>query len=452
MLVMSLPLSVAAAQDASASLRGTVIDSIRRAPLVGATVIALRAASNAGGDARDYSATTDARGKFTINALPPGLYMVTVEHPWLDSTGFGVPPQKADLIKEHSATVNLAVPSGATIRSVFCASTAADSSVGLVAGYVKDAQSDRPVQGIRVVFAWSDFDVDRRTAQATPRDRVAAATTDRDGMFRMCGVPVLRTLSLQAQFGDHKATGIIETIVPASGVLVETIRFDPNAKGTVGLNGAIRDEASQRVIAGAHVHLVGATAEVVTESDGSFHLIDVPLGTQSIEVTALGYAPRHYTLELKSGQVANVVIGLAETGTVLDSVKVRGARRSAFDHNHEFDERSAHGAGQYITAAMIDKASPLETAELLQQVHGYYVMMDTVYSSRGLTALGSNSASNPVDRVCKPKLYVDGTYSDRMMNDIAPRDIYGIEIYASGTLVPPQYKSGLCGVILIWTK
>jgi hypothetical protein len=451
-MVLSVPLSFAAAQDASASLRGTVIDSIRRAPLVGATVIALRAATNAEADARDYSATTDAHGKFAINALPPGLYMVTVEHPWLDSTGFGVPPQKADLIKEHSATVNLAVPSGATIRSVFCASTAADSSVGLVAGYVKDAQSDRPVQGIRVVFAWSDFEVDRRTAQATPRDRAVAATTDRDGMFRMCGVPVLRTLSMQAQFGDHKATGIIETIVPSSGVLVETIRFDPNARGTVALNGAIRDEVSQQRIAGAHVHLVGTTGEIVTERDGVFHLIDVPLGTQSIEVTALGYAPRRYTLELKSGQVDDVIIGLAETGTVLDSVKIRGAKRSAFDRNREFDERSAHGAGQYITEAMIEKASVLESSELLQQVHGYYVMQDTVYSSRGVTALGSNDPKNPANRVCKPKLYVDGTYSDRMMNDIAPGDIHGIEIYASGTLAPPQYKSGLCGVILIWTK
>jgi hypothetical protein len=446
-MAMSVPLSFAAAQEASASLRGTVVDSIRRGPLVGATVIALRATSNSGGDARDYSATTDARGRFAINALPPGLYMVTVEHPWLDSTGFGVPPQKADLIREHSATVNLAVPSGATIRSVFCASTAADSSLGLVAGYVKDAQSDRPVEGIRVVFAWSDFDVDRRTARATPRDRVAAATTDRDGMFRMCGVPVLRTLSLQAQSGDHKATGIIETIVPSSGVLVETIRFDPNAKGTVAVNGAVRDEASQQMIGGAHVHLVGGSGETVTERDGSFHLVGVPLGTQSIEVTALGYAPRRYPIELKSGQVDNVVIGMAESGTVLDSVKVRGSKRSAYDRNHEFDERSAHGTGQYITEAMIEKASPLETAELLQQVRGYFVMMDTVYSSRGVSAIAAST-----DHMCKPVLYVDAVRSDRMMNDIAPSDIHGIEIYASGSVIPLQYKSGLCGIILIWTK
>jgi hypothetical protein len=447
LMLTSVPLCVAAAQDASASLRGTVIDSIRRGPLVGATVIALRAATSSGGDTRDYTATTDARGKFTIAALPPGLYVVTVEHPWLDSTGLGVPPQKADLISERSATVNLAVPSGATIRAVFCSSTAADSSVGLVAGYVKDAQSNRPVEGIRVVFAWSDFDVDRRTAHATPRDRVAAATTDRDGMFRMCGVPVLRTLSLQAQYGDHKATGIIETAVPASGVLVQTIRFDPNARGTVALNGFVRDEASQEKIHGAHVHLVGATGEVVTERDGVFHLIDVPLGTQSIEVTALGYAPRRYAIELMSGQVDDVVIGMVETGTVLDSVKVRGARRSAFDRNREFDERSAHGAGQYITEAMIEKASPLETAELLQQVRGYYVMMDTVYSSRGISAIAPNA-----DRVCKPVLYVDGMRSDRTMNDVAPSEIHGIEIYATGSVVPPQYKSGLCGIILIWTR
>ncbi len=254
-----VPFALAAAQETAASLRGTVTDSIRRGPLAGATFVVSHTGVGPTGDAHDYTATTDAHGKYAIGSLRPGRYLVTVEHPWLDTTGFAVPAQTVDLTSVHSANVNLAVPSGATIRSTFCAKQAADTSIGLVAGYVKDARSEKPLDGIRVVFAWSDFDVDRRTARATPHDRVAAAATDRSGTFRICGLPVLRTISMQAQVGDRNATGIVEIQVPASGVLVETLRLDPSATARVALSGSVRQNGSNRAVAGAHVQLVGAT-------------------------------------------------------------------------------------------------------------------------------------------------------------------------------------------------
>ena len=88
LVLMSVPLSVAATQASTGSLHGTVTDSIRNRPLNGATVIASRAAARGAGDARDYTATTSARGKYAFDSLPPGEYTLTVEHPWLDSTDF----------------------------------------------------------------------------------------------------------------------------------------------------------------------------------------------------------------------------------------------------------------------------------------------------------------------------------------------------------------------------
>lgn len=116
-------------------------------------------------------------------------------------------------------------------------------------------------------------------------------------------------------------------------------------------------------------------------------------------------------------------------------------------HALKFDERSAHGAGQYITREMIAKAHPVQTADLFQQVSGYYVMQDTVYSSRGITRLEPGA-----DRVCKPAVYIDGGLATRTMNDILPNAIYGIEIYASAANVPPQYPAANCGAIFIWTR
>jgi hypothetical protein len=447
LLLMMVALSRVPAQETAPALHGTVTDSIRHIALAGATVIASRAADR-NGAAKDFTATTDLHGRFAIATLPPGVYVVTVEHPWLDSTGLGIPAQTVSLVGVPTATVNLAVPSGATIRALLCPISAHDTTLGLIAGYVKDVNSDHPVAGARVVFAWDDFDVDQRSARALEHKRLAAATSGRDGEFRICGVPVQRPLLMQAQIGSHEATGAVEVEVPPSGVLVETLRLDASPSGSTALTGEVRKSGSGRPIAGAHVHLYGATGEVLSAPDGSFRLIDVPYGTQSVEVTALGYYPRRYAVEVHPGEVPKVVIPMLEMGPVLDSVRIIAKRQGVAANLHrEFDERSAHGSGQYITEEMIAKAAPLQTAELMQQVRGFYVMQDTVYSSRGTTSIGATS-----NHVCQPTLFIDGNPSAGTMNDIVPSAIHGIEIYASSINVPPKYPSASCGAILIWTK
>ena len=435
--------AVAAQAKPPLELRGTVIDSIRHVPLAGATVIASQTSSTDGA-MPDLMATTDARGRYTMSPGKPGVYLVTVEHPWLDSTGLGVPARSVSLT-DQPVTLNLAVPSGATIRATFCPVSGRDSTLGLVAGYVKDVNSEHPVAGARVVFAWDDFDVDRISAHATERKRLAAVTSGPDGTFRLCGLPVMRTLLVQAQVGAHQATGAVEAEVPASGVLVETLRIDASPSGSTSVAGDVRKSGTTRPIAGAHIHLFGNTGEVVSAPDGSFRLTSVPYGTQSVEVTALGYYPRRYAVDVRPGTEPKVTIPLLEMAPVLDSVRVTAKRQGPLTLNKEFDERSAHGSGQYITEDMIAKAQVLQTAELMQQVRGFYVMSDTVYSSRGVTALTGN-------RVCQPTLYINGNPGVGTMNDIVPSAIHGIEVYASSINVPPQYPASSCGAILIWTK
>lgn len=396
--MISAPLAIAAGQDAMASLRGTVTDSIRHGPLVGATVVASPVNGSGARNARIYSATTDARGKFSLAVLPRDTYVLTVEHPWLDSTGLGVPARKVDLLARRSATVNLAVPSGATIRSAFCSTAARDSTTGLIAGYVNDARSQHPVSDARVVFAWSDFDVDPNTAVATPHDRIVAANTTHDGTFRMCGLPVGHTILVQAQFGDRDARGITEVQIPQSGVLVETLLLE-----------------------GDSVHGTAASGDTARDDP-------------------------------QSAGHGNAATATLRGATALNAVQIVGTRTAANTRNSEFDERSAHGAGQYITEEMIAKANAAETAELMQQVHGFYVMSDTVYSTRGTTALPSTNPTRQVGRVCQPALYIDGIRGVRTMDDIPPSVIHGIEIYESSVSVPPRYQGSLCGVILIWTK
>lgn len=450
---VALPLAAAAAQTPTASLHGTVTDSIRKGPLAGATVIASPMTAGNASAAPNYTVKANARGKYTIDSLPPGVYTLTVEHPWLDSTGLGVPAKQADLRHARTLTVNLAVPSGATIRGTSCPLAAGDSTAGLVAGYVQAVNSNHPVSGARVVFAWNDFTVDSRTARSTPVKRTAAVSTGADGTFRICGIPVLRTLLMQAQFGDREETGAVEVEVPASGVLVETLHLSGDAGGTTTISGTVQREGSRAPIAGAHVHLYGGTADALTAVDGSFHLHDVPFGTQSVEVTALGFYPRRYAMDLHSNAPGSATISMLEVAKALASIKVIAQRTAELPGEREFDDRSARGQGQYITEAMIDKAQPYYTTDLFRQVRGFAVVENTVYSSRGVTQLPSTDPSRQVSRRCSPAMYLDGSpVSSEIINDLLPTAIHGIEVYASDANAPAMYQGGTCGMILIWTK
>jgi hypothetical protein len=451
--LMVAPIAVVVAQEPTASLRGTVTDSIRHGPLVGATVVVSQTGVAPAGDAHDYTATTDAHGKYAIGSLRAGSYVVTVEHPWLDSTGLGVPARNIG-INGASTTVNLAVPSGATIRAAYCPIAAHDSTIGLVAGYVKDAHTDHPVGAARVVFTWSDFDVDRRTARATPHRLSASVITGRDGTFRVCGLPVLRPMLMQAQFGDHDATGAIDATIPASGVLVETLRLDASVTGTASLAGNVQRDGALGPIAGAHVRLYGSQTEVLSAADGSFHLNDVPSGTQSVEVTALGFYPRRYMVDVLSTGMASATIGMIEVAKTLDSIRIIAKRQATPLWDREFDDRRAHGQGQYFTEDMIAKADPFQITDLLRQVNGFAVSTTgTITSTRGLTTV----MSDPKNKTggggpCSPPIYLNGMPFAAEIDMISPAVIHGIEVYASSAAAPAKYHAELCGIILVWTK
>ncbi len=447
------PLALLAAQEPVASLHGTVTDSIRRGPLVGATVVVSQAGVGAGTEAHDYTATTDAHGKYAIGSVRAGSYVVTVEHPWLDSTGLGVPARNI-AINNSATTVNLAVPSGATIRAAYCPLAAHDSTIGLVAGYVKDAHNDHPVGGARVVFTWNDFDVDRRTARATPRRLSASVITGHDGTFRVCGLPVMRPMLMQAQFGDHEATGAIDATIPASSVLVETLRLDASVTGTASLAGKVQRDGALGPIAGAHVRLYGAATEAVSAADGSFRLSDVPLGTQSIEVTALGFYPRRYMIDVHSNAMDSTTIGMIEVAKTLDSIRIIAKRQATPLWDREFDDRRAHGQGQYITEEMIEKADPFKITDLFRQLHGFQVSQyGSLTSTRGLTSLMSDPRNaTGGGGPCSPPIYLNGMPFGAQIDLIAPSAIHGIEVYASNATAPAQYHAGVCGIILVWTK
>jgi hypothetical protein len=443
---------VTAAQEPSRQIRGVVTDSVHRQPLRAATVIATPASAAA--DSAFHSALTDGRGRFTLDGLRTGRYLLTVEHPWIDSSGVGVPPVEVSVPAEGGATAALGIPSTATLRRVFCPAALRDSTLGVMLGVVRRTDGT-PMAGARVVFSWADFDVDLRSAVARTRQLTAAAVADSIGVYRACGLPVARTLLVQAQAGSAAQSGVLEEQIAESGVLVRDFHLGGGAAadslaplGRLAIGGTVRSMAGQPV-AGAQVRLFGTTRSATTNDAGEFRLTGLPGGTQGIEVVALGYYPFRIRVEVTDA-APPLAVRLERAAVVLDSMRIMAKRqRNPFaQSSREFDDRIASGRGLFITEEEIARRKPFETSDLFKLLPGVRVLgfgADAkIASTRGRVTIGNTE--------CALDVFIDGVPGQQgELNTLPPEALHGAELYTVAD-APAKYRVGPCGALFLWTK
>jgi len=444
------------ASGQSARISGTVTDSVHRAPLVDATVLATPVAPTR--DTVFHAARTDASGRFTIDRLQVGTYVVSVEHAFTDSIGLSVPSRDVKVAESGESTVALALPSVATLRRALCGPTVKDFALGVMLGAVRRTDGGT-VADATVVFQWTELEVDRKTLTPRSTRMTASATTDSSGVYRACGMPTQTMLLVQAQHGPEQS-GIIEERIGEAGVLVRELMLGDTARTTTLASGADTSSAKHpdtssvrgagvvrgvvlgdhlRPIANAQVHLFGAARAAITNAAGEFRLTDIPTGTQGFEVLALGYAPRRFRVEVSSDGAA-LTVTMSKIAAVLDSIRVTARQFASGGRYKEFDERSRVGHGRYITERDVERKQPFVTTDLIRMMPGVQV------------AVGKDGEHVLSMRRCAPAIYVDGMLSTLPLDAFPPSWIHGIEVYQVSE-APAQYRGDTnCGAILIWSK
>lgn len=481
--LLAVPCAHVSAQ--SARISGTVTDSVHRAPLADATVLATPVAPTR--DTVFHTTRTDAQGRYALEGLQSGRYVISVEHAFTDSIGLSVPPGEVQLTSEGTTTANLVLPSVTTLRHRLCRAAESDTTLGVMLGAVR-REDGGTVPGATVVFQWTELGaVDRKTLAARSTRMTASATSDSTGVYRACGLPTATMLLVQAQHGPKEQSGIVEERIGEAGVLVRDLVLGDTSRATtlagssepspvrsadtssvhgVGVaRGVVLGERA-RPVAGAQVRLFGTSRAATTDASGEFRLADIPTGTQGFEIVALGYLSRRFRAEVSAG-APTMRVTMSKVAAVLDSVRVTASRRQYSDRFREFDERKRLGMGQYVTDADIERRHPFLTTDVLRQMSGFAVVtgrdgVQTLTANRGVItyrglfevtsasgARGRPALTGPGGRAC-PQLYVDGLPSTTDLDEIPPTAIYGIEVYREGQ-EPPKY-GGFCGVILIWTK
>ena len=116
--------------------------------------------------------------------------------------------------------------------------------------------------------------------------------------------------------------------------------------GTGVVTGRVLDSASTQPLASASVRIQGTTLGALTQADGSFRIPGVPVGTQQLRATRIGYAAQTRPVNIVVGTPATVTFSLTAQAAVLSDVVITGYGSAATRVDHRLGRDRERRGGQ----------------------------------------------------------------------------------------------------------
>ena len=450
-------------------VEGTITERGRTRPIRNASVEATRLEPE---PIISFTATPDDHGRFHLDSLPAGLYMIQLASATLDSLELALAPSELRVVAGRTARADFSLPLGIALRDAVCAGRSLGKGKGVVAGRAVDADTEQPISNAAVVVAWNEITVDNATLKSNSRARGAAVTTGPRGEFRLCGVPTGSWLSIQLQHGN-RAGGIARvTVSDDEGAVVHNLSLSMRAAptlatldsvestaqrrasdpapdddastghltGVAAVTGTVRDPAGHP-LPDVEIRVANARSVTTTDSAGKFALNGLPAGSQLLYARRLGYVVKEANVELRSDKSVTRDLQMQRIVS-LDSIRIVGQRNRypEFEYN-----RKNNFFGRYLTADEIARRKPTEVADLLVQL-GRFTL-----SGQGAETKAMSDLAKRQHPACEESNVVIDGIEKAVLNFFPPSQIAAIEVYPDGTTAPSPYRSD-CGVIVIWTK
>lgn len=447
------------------TVRGVIRDSLRGGPLPKALVQLVAMESN---EPFGVAVETDSLGQYRITGVPVGRYAVGFHHPALDSLGIEPPVHGVEVGAISDVRADLAIPSARRLRASVCGATRTGGAMLL--GFVRRASDRAPVGGALLEAAWMELRIDRQGVGNRLQQRTQVSSAN--GWFAFCDVPAPGNVALRVVAGDDSLDAVEfemsgdpverrELLLGASRVreLRDTIRAGDSTVlrtrrlrvGDATVRGAVVRADNGHPLANAQVTVVNGPS-TRTNAKGEWTLTEVPAGTRTLEVRAVGYFPLRLTTNLLPNADAPL-IALSSTKSVLETVKVRAAYWRYADLKG-FRDRQRSGVGRFYTEKDIDARAALTTSDLLRSMAGVLIE----YGDDGNKFFFQKTAGAIGFDRCIPTVFLNGAAlrdidASTLDTFVNPDRIVGIEIYQAG-MGPAAFQVAFtgCGSIVFWTR
>ncbi|MGH7502911.1 MAG: SusC/RagA family TonB-linked outer membrane protein [Longimicrobiales bacterium] len=231
------------------------------------------------------------------------------------------------------------------------------------------------------------------------------------------------------------------------------------AQATGSVRGTVIEAGTQQPLVGAQVSVEGTQRGGLTDSNGSFLITGVPVGTVTVRVESIGYRSVEQQTSVADGQAAVVNFELQQSAIGLDEIVVTGtAGRTT--------KRAIGNSVGSIDAAQITEAAPINNVQQLIQGRTPGV---TLFASSGVVGGSSRiriRGASSLTAGNEPVIFIDGvrvqsgTASTEgntaqgisLLESINPNDIESIEVIKGPAAATLYGAEAATGVIQIITK
>ena len=454
---VATPLSAQRAATTSHSVRGVVFDSVSGVPLVGAKVqiASLDLSSPV------FNATTDATGHFRFDDLPSGRFMIGFYHDALTVFGLDAPLRPLELDTAPVVTVDVGVPSGAAIHALRCGVARGTTPTGMLAGLVRDAAQDAPVDGAKVTVEWRAVALDSGNVRMVTQS--SETITAADGTYRMCALPADAPLTLRLLAADYRpVAGPVQ--VPMAGVRRQDLRLAESRveRGGATVAGIVRRESGKPVTSGRVA--ISALGRDEPFANGRFVIAGIPAGTWLVEFKSVGVEPVSSLVEGTENRSDGKSITMPDQPQSLDAVTVVGATSRDSRVFAELLYQKRYGAATVFLAGSDFLATADRVRDVLRAARGFSPKGDGGYYGRftpkPVCYLDDNEKKKCSARCDVIRVYLNGERVPEGLagidNRVTVREVLGVEAYPDIAFARPEWRypegDNACAVVAIWTK
>lgn len=174
---------------------------------------------------------------------------------------------------------------------------------------------------------------------------------------------------------------------------------DAPAQGTGRIAGTVVDASTGRPVAGASIEVVATGIRAITDLEGRYRTVPVPVGLRTVQVNMIGYAPtRIDSVRVTAGHVAMMNVSLE-----LQAIEVEGlvaavsGQRAASAAGLLAVQKNAPSVMDGISAEQMSRSPDSDAADAISRVTGVSVVDDKFVVVRGLTERYSNTLLNGVE-------------------------------------------------------
>lgn len=461
---------------------GRHVDLARRATLLGRVRYGgsggPAAGAAVGPSGTGLTARTDSSGRFRLEGIPPGRYVVEVEPPLLGDLGVRLELDAVELEGRESREVTLSLPSRRALVGRICrpdGNRPDDRPVALV-GRVRGPAGGAST-GADVRARTSAGGAGRETGPIADAAMTVTAETDSAGIYVLCGAPPGGRVTVRAS-GPAGRSPEAEVELPEEGLARRDLRLerprraagegagagegDGRAGGTGAVAGRVVAADTGEPLASAKVVLGDGPVRTVTDSAGRFRVTGVAAGDAALRVRFLGHDSRARTLHVPAGDTLRPTVALETRPVEVADLRVEVEGTEVAGRMSGFWERRDRGLGAFLTREEIEETPGDQLHRVLRDVPQMRVRRCPPPQNpppgcyRVETGRGAGALS---DAGCEPALFVDGARTSSVpgegVNIVPTQDIEAIEVYMGAAQTPARFggvETGRCGAVVIWTR